>query len=291
MKKGIGILTGAILIILISILVISKQKRTTDVDCYYTIPKISTYHYEEGKRMTFEVYVNNANSLIEYEQENQYFIESEGSRFQLSDVEVSKQLNWTSKEEVYYKYRITSSIINASLDDLICNTAYLIIKNTQFDLTLELGFLAIYKKDRKKLDFSDLYGNYAYVDNELHMIGLTLQLASQYKKLHYVKIGKALVLLEKIEKDILYDSERTLSSLNHSIIQESNIEESYPLLAHQNYYFLPLAYSNLMLITEACVLLGIDEEEYYIEDFTYLANDLCIANYLKSRKEGKVRYA
>ncbi|MDE7385285.1 MAG: hypothetical protein K2M84_05960 [Anaeroplasmataceae bacterium] len=141
------------------------------------------------------------------------------------------------------------------------------------------------------LDFNDLYGNYAYINGELHMVGFTIQFNEMYKELYNVTIGPAYVDFTKIEQDQLYDSERLEASLKHSLIAEKKNQDHFKLKAKQNYYYMPVSYPNLALFTAGCILIELDGKTYYIEDFTYLANDISIFDYKNSKREGKIVYA
>ncbi|MCM1130568.1 MAG: hypothetical protein NC087_07495 [Anaeroplasma bactoclasticum] len=291
MKKLVFGITSLMFILLVTIWVLSKGKTVTEKDQYFTIPRILTYHYDEDKRMSFEIFINNENSLIEFPLENSYFLVNNNSSYQLKDIEVSKKKNTISKEDIFYKYTITSSLLNVSKDDMVFDSCSLRIKNDAFTLECLIGYVGIYRKDYPKLDFTDLYGNYAYMDGELHLVGITIQLNADYKSLENVQIGSAFVPLRYIEEDVLYDSERTKGSLKHSVIATKEVEKIFLLEAKQNYYFLPISYSNLQLFTSGCILITIDGETHYIEDFTYLANDIYISDYNQTKKEGKIEYA
>lgn len=291
MKKLIFGVTLCMLVLLVTICILSKSKNVTEDDQYYTIPRILTYHYEKNKRMRFELFINNENNLIEFPEENSYFLVDEKSSYQLSDVEITKEKNYISKEEAFYKYIITAGLLNFSKEDMIFPNCFLRIKNGTFTLECPIGYVAIYKNDYPELDFTDLYGNYAYIKGELHLVGITIQLKESYKILNEVKIGPAYVPLQNIEKDMLYDSERLQGSLKHSVIAEKEVEDVFLLKARQNYYFLPVSYSNLALFTSGCILINVDGKTCYIEDFTYLANDICLSDYNQTKKEGKIIYA
>ncbi|MDE6408136.1 MAG: hypothetical protein K2K48_00350 [Anaeroplasmataceae bacterium] len=291
MKKIIFGLTLTALILLGTIFILSKNKVPVNEDLYYTIPRILTYHYEENKKMCFEIFGNNENTLIEFVEENSYYLVDEKSSYQLNHVEVTKEKDYSSKEATFYKYTISCGLLNISDENIIFEDCSLKIKNESFTLECFIGYLAIYKGEYQELDFQDLYGNYAYIQNELYMVGITIQLAQAYKELMNVSIGPAYVDLMQIEQDQLYDSERLEGSLKHSVISEKKPQDGYKLKAKQNYYFLPISYPNLALFTKGCILLELDGKIYYIEDFTYLANDISISNYNHSKREGKVIYA
>ncbi|MDE5855487.1 MAG: hypothetical protein K2H06_00405, partial [Anaeroplasmataceae bacterium] len=258
---------------------------------YYTIPRILTFHYEEKKTMSFEVFINNEHNLIEFVEENSYFLVDEKGTYQLNEVAVNKEKDYTSKEEVFFKYTLSCTLLNLSDKDMVFKNCFLRVKNDTFSLECPIGYVAIYKNEYQPLNFTDLYGNYAYIQGELHLIGITLQLDSAYKELNKASIGEAYVQLANIEQDKLYDSERLEASLKHSVVAEETEQMSYKLKAKQNYYFLPVSYPNLTLFTSGCILIQIDGKTYYIEDFTYLANEISIFGYPHTKKEGKVIYA
>lgn len=291
MKKLIFGITAAMLILLIAILTISFQKNITTKDCYLTIPRIMTYHYQKDKEMNFEIFVNNEHSLIEFTEKNSYYLEENNNSYPLSDVRIKKELDYENKEEIFYKYTITSSLFSFSENDIILKECKIRIENDSFTFIGSLGYLAIYKESYLPLEFYDLYGNYAYMNNELHLIGITVQLSSTYKNLNRAHIGPAYVKNEFVLKDSLLESEVPNSKLEHRIVEEEKPQHKISLTARQNYYFLPISYPKLFLITSGCILFEIDDQIFYLEDFTYLANPISIKDYPTIRLEGTVQYA
>lgn len=291
MKKFVLGITISACIALITIFVLSKNKNVENEDIYYTIPRNLSYHYEKNKKMSFDIFMNNESSLIEFPEENSYFLVEEQNSYQLNGVEVRKEKDYISSENVFYKYTITCDLLHLLEEDMIFKDCYLQIQNDTFTLEVYIGYVEIFNEEYSPLVFTDLYGNYAYVQGELHLIGITIQLDSSYKRLKQVIIGNAFVPLSYIEQDQLYDSERLESSLKHSVIMDKKSQEEYSLNSKQNYYFMPISYPKLALITSGCVVLEIDGEKYYIEDFTYLANDISIASYPHIKREGKIVYA
>ncbi|MDE6047465.1 MAG: hypothetical protein K2F56_02435, partial [Anaeroplasmataceae bacterium] len=279
------------LILLSTIFILSTNKKTVNEDIYYTIPRILTYHYEENKKMCFEVFGNNENTLIEFVEENSYYLIDDKSSYQLQDVLVTKEKDYTTKEETFFKYIISCNLLHISNEDMIFNDCSLKVVNDTFTLECYIGDIAIYHGDYHPLEFNDLYGNYAYIHGELHMVGFTIQLDEMYKKLSNISIGPAYVDLTQIEQDQLYDSERLEASLKHTLLAEKKKQDPFKLNAKQNYYFMPISYPNLALFTTGCILIELDGKTYYIEDFTYLANDISILNYKNSKREGKMIYA
>ena len=123
------------------------------------------------------------------------------------------------------------------------------------------------------------------------MVGITIELDSSYKEMNNVLIGPAYTQFQYIEKDELHDSELLASALKHPVTDSYTEQVSYSLKAKQNYYFLPLTYPNLALFTTGCILMKLDGKTCYIEDFTYLANDISLISYKNLKREGKISYA
>ncbi len=291
MKKLILGIASLMLGLLIAILIISKTKHVTyEIKCY-AIPRIQTYSYDEDKRMTFEVFINDTTHLIEYPEKNQYYLKDTQGQYQLNHVNVIKEEDSVLQEEIYYKYSISCDILGIQETNMILTNCFLIIESESFNITIPIGDLEIYKESYEPLEYSDLYGNYAYVNGELHCIGIIIQLNPMYKSIQKVQIGSAFSILEYIEEDILYDSERLESSLKHPVITEWIPSNPHVLTAKQNYYFIPISYETLHLITTACILFQIDGKTYYIEDFTYLASPIHLSQYPNCRQEGTIKYA
>ncbi len=200
MKKLILGITLSSLILLSTIFILSKNKKTVNENIYYTIPRILTYHYEENKKMCFEVFGNNENTLIEFVEENSYYLIDDKSSYQLQDVLVTKEKDYTTKEETFFKYIISCNLLHISNEDMIFNDCSLKVVNDTFTLECYIGDIAIYHGDYHPLEFNDLYGNYAYIHGELHMVGFTIQLDEMYKKLSNISIGPAYVDLTQIEQ-------------------------------------------------------------------------------------------
>ncbi|MDE7264436.1 MAG: hypothetical protein K2N64_07230 [Anaeroplasmataceae bacterium] len=291
MKRIIFGITITMLIFLITIFVLSLKKNVSATECFYTLPRIMTYNYHKDKEMSFEIFINNQHSLIEFPEKNKYYIEDEKNSFPLTNVRIEKKLDYINKEEVFYKYIVIANLLSFLEENIILKNCKIRIENESYTFLGTLGYLAIYKENYIPLEFYDLYGYYTYIENELHLIGITIQLSTCYKKLHTAHIGPAYVQNSKIEKDHLYESEIPSSKLRHSFVEEETEQNDFSLTARQGYYFLPISYPEISLITYGCILFDIDDKTYYIEDFTYLANEISIQDYKKLSQEGTIVYA
>ena len=291
MKKFIFGITLSMLAILITILVLSKNKHISNEDKYYSIPKIQTYFYEKEKRMSFEIYANSDNNFFAFPEENHYYIKEDLNQYPLNNISVKVEEDSTIQEEVFFKYTIFCDILSLMEKNMILKDCELFIENECFSLSFPLGCLEIFREEYIPLEFNDLYGNYAYINGELHLIGITIQLDASYKVLQKMSIGPAAASLDYIEEDELYDSERLENSLKHPLLTKSTSVNPHMLTAKQNYYFIPISYEKLTLITNACIVFQIDNRSYYLEDFTYLASPIHLNQYQNSRQEGKIKYA
>ncbi len=287
MKKiflSISILSLALLTIII---IISKSKNIVVEDKYYSIPKIMTYN-KDDTNMYFDIYINNKNNIIEYINQNTYYLKNNNDSYKLNVISIDKIISSYYNEEQYYKYTLNCDILNIFGNDIFLDKCYINIQNDKFNLTCFVGTIKIYNDVIEKLEFSDLYGNYSYVNNELHFVGFTIKLDNKYKQLNNIEIGNCYGLLNYIEKDVLYDSQRNIEDLSYSPVNDKNNLSSYKLTAKQNYYYIPVSYSNLYLFNEGTIILIIDNKKYYLEHFIFLANDILINDYNNILSKGEI---
>lgn len=290
MKKIIMIIAFLLLGLLTAILLLSKSKSIVNEDKYYTIPKIMTYSRDEDI-MSFDIYVNNENNIIEFINQNAYYLKNDNNSYKLNPKEVIKNNNSYFNEEQYYKYTINCELLNLSDKNVELNKCYIQIINDSFSLLCYIGTINIYKEVENKLDFSDLYGHYSYINNELYFVGFTIQLDNAYKELTNVEIGSVAGLLNKIEKDVLYDSQRDIDDLKYDPLNDKNNINKYKLSAKQNYYYIPVIYTQPYLYTNGTIILSIDDNKYYIEDFVFIANEILLSDYKNLCSKGEIIYA
>ncbi len=290
MKKIIFCISISLVILLTTIIIISKSKNVVIEDKYYSIPKIMTYSKDDTS-MNFDIYINNENNILEFINQNTYYIKNNNDSYKLNVISIDKTINSYYNEEQYFKYTINCDILNISDKDIYLEKCYLYIKNEKYNLSCFMGTIKIYKEVTNKLEFSDLYGNYSYINNELHFIGLTIKLDSKYKQLNNIEIANCNGLLNYIEKDVLYDSQRNIEDLSYDPISDKNNISFYKLTAKQNYYYIPVSYNNLYLFNEGTIIFTIDNKKYYLEDFIFLANEILITNYTNILKKGSIANA
>lgn len=271
--------------LLITILLLSRNRKILEKEFFYTIPHIYTYMEEENKEMCFTIYTNSSQSFISFADKNTYTLHWQKNSYQLKDIRVEKNMNCSIEGELYYSYKIFTPLLNFSASNILLEDCQLEIRNEHYTLECLIGEISIYK-ECPSVDFTDLYGNYAYYDQELHLVGFTIALAASYKKLEMVSIGNAFCPLSFIEKDVLYDSERQVSSFPYPLISKNENYTPFVLSAKNDYYYIPIAYKDLKFIQEACILMKIDGTFYHIPNFIFLANDIFLVNYPNKKVAG-----
>ncbi len=289
MKKILLCLSGFIIICFIVIIVLSVRKNVNEKVVVYTIPTSYCYKYKEDRKMSFEIYINDDNSIISLPEENTYNLVAGSSYFLLNNVTVDINYNTDYENESYYKYTINCDILNYK--NLIIKDSYLEIINRSFTLLVKLGSLRIVTNEYEELSFSELYGNYTYINNELYLIGITITLNSQYNKIYSLSVGEGFGNLDYIEKDTYKDAEIDFSNLNHKIIDSKKIYDGVSLEGEYNTYFIPISYLSYYLITNSPVFINIDHKSYYIDNYQFLITNMGFDSYESILNKGEVKYA
>lgn len=289
MKKILLCLSGFIIIGFIVIIVLSVRKNVNEKVVVYTIPTSYCYKYKEDRKMSFEIYINDDNSIISLPEENTYNLVAGSSYFLLNNVTVDINYNTDYENESYYKYTINCDILNYK--NLIIKDSYLEIINRSFTLLVKLGSLRIVTNEYEELSFSELYGNYTYINNELYLIGITITLNSQYNKIYSLSVGEGFGNLDYIEKDTYKDAEIDFGNLNHKIIDSKKIYDGVSLEGAYNTYFIPISYLSYYLITNSPVFINIDHKSYYIDNYQFLITNMGFDSYESILNKGEVKYA
>lgn len=292
MKKMITAVVFGLCVLLIVALWMSSTKDSSASLVVYTIPRNHAYQNVEEKKMTVDVYANKGDCLFAYPKENTYQLKEGDNLFLLNNVYVDKVVDYADKSEKIYRYSISFPLLRISDEDIHFSSCSLVIKNQEYTMTVQIGSLVIYQQEYPLLEFSDVYGNYAYLENELHMVGITICLDEKYSSVSDVEAGDAFGLVHKIEKDVLKNSELSSTDLkNYTPLTTRPKDKTYALKGKTGYYYIPIAYENLYLNTTLCLRFQIEESFYLLEDFTFLANVIHINDYVNSRKAGEIVYA
>ena len=291
MRKIVISLLSIVIILLSTIIILSSRKNINIQLKVYSIPTTTSIKYVEDKRLFFDIYLNEKDNIISYEEKNEYSILSDSKVIILENVNIEKQYNCSIENEKIYRYQIFFDIMPYQSENLLMENCYLNIKNELFSISVYIGNLYIYTKDYKSLDYYDLYGNYSYYDNGLFLVGISIGLNSGYHSLENVIIPRGYGVLDYVKKDHIYDSEINNYELIHSLINEKQSNNVVLLDAKSSFYFIPISYQDYYLTKTTAIMFKIDGELYLLEDFTYLITETILTDYLFMAKTGDIIYA
>lgn len=288
MKKIVTIFLLTLFILLCGSLIYSHYKDFDVNLSFYTIPKNYSIYKSTDKKILIDVYSNQVNSLISFKDNNRYQIIYNDHTIEIDEINIDCRKEISKDTTIYvYTYEIN---VNDFIGDVFNKQLIFKITNEEYSVKLNAGQISIYDKEYKVLDFKDLYGNYSYVDGELHMVGITIALPGKYEKLTNVYGGVCHGRIDSIIRDTLYPNEINLNDLENSKIIDKVISTSYELSNKDKYYFIPIVYDKLLLTLNPCFIFVIDNEEYLLDNFYYLYNDINLDKYDVSKKAGEINY-
>lgn len=279
--KKIYLLIILIIISLIGIIIYLNIGRS-EFDAFYVIKEAKGYVIKDDARMHFDIYSKLEHSLISYKDKNIYQIKDGNSIYNLENVEVS-----VSKNNDLYVNRIDADIINVN-QNLDIKDAILFIKNESYTLNINVGYISFLNiNDYALLSYNKYYGSYAYINKELKLVGINLELTDKFNKLAKFKVSNyAYGNLENVKTN-LYGNEVDIKSIipnyNPNYIKEMEIE------LKGNILFIPLSYQELLMIKEAYITLNLDGTDFYIDHFNFIMNSLNSLDY--KMEEGIINYA
>lgn len=281
--KKLYIFILVIIIALIGLIIYLNYGRES-VDSFYAIKEAKGYVLKDDGRLHIDIYSKLEKSLISYENDNIYQLKNNDSIYNLENVSVT-----ISKVSDLYVNRIDADLINTS-DTLVMDNAILFIKNSSYSLNINIGYISILNPTNYELlSFNRYYGSYAYINGSLKLVGINLELTDKYNVLSKFNIsGFAYGNLNSI-KYANYDNEIDIKGI---------LEDYDPFYLHEceiklenNTLFIPISYSELLMIKEAYITLNLDETDFYIDHFSYISNILDYKDYSDLISEGEVSYA
>ena len=261
----------------------SENKSVSEL--FYAIDSHYSFIYEEKRRYNIDIYSDSNNSIIEYENENIYQIINNNDIYTLANPKINK-----SKINNYYIYQLSFDIFDIGSDSLLLENANVKIINQKFELELPIGDIYIIKPDNYELlNINNYYSSYSYLNDSLNLIGLNIEFNNSYNSLIELNVGKyGKARLDLALKNTLLANEINIKKIIPSY--EYNVINNDYLLMDQNIYFIPISYENLKIIKAAFVTLNIDNANYYIDYFPFIANILDLNDYKNYMKEGIIKY-
>lgn len=290
MRKIITIFLGLLFLLLVSSLIYSNLKVIETRLNFYSIPKNYSIYKSEDKEIIIDIYTNEDNSYISFEDNNKYYLMYNNHIIEINDVIIEKRKELSKERDSIFVYSFYIAVKNfvgeVYKEDLLFK-----IVNDQYKLTINAGNITLYDKEYELLDFTDLYGNFAYIDEELHLVGITIALDKGYHILNKVEGGMISGKNNFIEKNMMYPPEITISDLKDNNILGVHNEDSFELGNKERYYFIPISYEKLYLSINPCFIFYIDGKKYLLDNFYYLYNSINLSDYQYSRKIGELVYA
>lgn len=261
------------------------QKRSTYEEMY-VLPQHKSYVYSNDRKMSFEIYSENKDSLIKYPEKNQYNLLFDNNIMILSNVTVD-----VVKQQNIYVYIIEADIFEISEEVFIKQNVILNIINTSYSLNLDIGSIAILNpKTYKLLSVNDLYASYSYINGSLELVGINVKFSDIHKKINNISIGSYAYANLKLASPYGLNNEIDIlqSIPNYNIL---NKYEKYSiLLDNNNTYFIPICYPKLLTITQGYILFEIDDSKFYFDTFSFIVNKLEYQEYKDKMVKVEISY-
>lgn len=285
MKKAVCL----ILILLcggLVLLVYFSGKRAEEEE-FYILPQHKSYVYEEGRRMSFEVYSSIADSLLRYPDKNQYLLKTENMTYTLEETAVE-----VYPQGRHYLIVISCDVPKPPQQELYEPAVKLEIINSKYTVTLFTGSLSILNPEGIRLLGTDtLYASYSYVDGMLELVGLNITFSGSYSRLSAVQIGGAVFgCLREIRKDMRLENETEIRKVIPSYNIEGTEEAASVELLGQT-YFIPMVYSVLYPVRQGYIKLCLDDRLYYLDTFSFIVNAFEPDDYRSFIAKGEIYYA
>ena len=250
---------------------------------YHTVLESKSYVYEKDRKMTFNVYSDTYDTLIADNTNNQYVLQLNNLSYELENVEVRK---YKIPESTLLKIEADIPIIS---DSVSSDSAKLIIYTPNKTVTLRLGAISILNPTKYKLLGVDrLYASYCIVDGYKQLVGINIKFKEHYDSIEDFKLGEYAIGNLRLMTNENYDNEINIQA----IIPSYNIyrvERVTGVSVNKDSYFIPINYISLMLIRESYISLRINNENYYIDTFSFMTNDLSYEEYKNIMKDGEIK--
>ena len=265
---------------IISIIAVFNNKKT--VEGYHTVLESKSYVCEENRRMTFNVYSETYQSLINDTKHSNYILKMSELSFELENVEVKRyKLDDITLIKIYADLPQVSRTISS-------DSAKLIIVTTRYQLTLKLGTISILALDEYELLGVDrLYGTYSVVEGVKHLVGVNIKFSQKFNKIRDFKIGEYSYgnLNQMVESNEIPNEINIIDLIpNYNIYR---VERTSDKDISDKTYFIPINYITLAIIREGYITVVLDDKKYYIDMFSFMSNDFDYETYKDIMKDGE----
>lgn len=276
MKKFYILLLSLVVVFITALYISSFKPKTNQFKAIY---QSYGYVYNEDKRMEVEIYSEDKNSIIEKVDINDYFIEYQENKIVLNNVVINK-IDFSK----YCLYKIDFDIFEVFIDELIINDAILAIENNEFKMKINIGKISILKKEIQKLEYTDIYASYTYMNNSLMLVGINIKINGEYNRISNLKVNG----LTYTDTNLIVFDKEFLNEINikneipnykyNSIVRSHRLIDSYTM-------FIPVTYKELIVIKGGYIVITLDGVEYVVDEFDYIFNDIHLPDYTNYIKE------
>ncbi len=265
---------------IITIIICSNNKKI-DIG-FHTILESKAYTYEEGRRMTFNVYSDTYSTLLKDTKNNKYILKLNTLTYELENVSVERY-----KSEDYTLIKISADLPYTS-KTISSDSAKLLIITAKYQLSLRLGCLSIFNHDEHELlGVDSYYGTYSIVDGQKVLVGINIKFSKKYLKMRDLKIGEfAYGNLGQafISNNMPHEINISDYLPTYNIYR---VERSADVDVSNDTYFIPLNYTTIGTIRESYLTIILDDKKYYLDDFSFMTNELSYKDYKDKMKDGE----
>ncbi len=270
----LSIILSSIIILIITLIIINNNKNTSLK--FYTIKESKSYVYKLDRRMSFDIYSNKDNTLLNYSNDIniRLYLDADTS-YKLENISID-----IDDMNDYYIYKITSDIPYV-YDEISSLDAYLDIHTSRYQFKAYIGSISIINPSCDLLSISSFSASYSLIDDINELVGINIEFSNNYHKINNFRIGNN---IKGDLENILYqqyDHEIDIYEIIPDYEIEKNINNiEYNLL--NNNLFIPLSYLNLYTTRQGYILINLDGIDYYFDTFDFIITNLNF-NYYKNK--------
>ena len=258
--KKIFIFLITIIVLFITLLIVRNKEELLEV---YGMNEYIGLVDDGTNRLSLNIYLNKSKSLITYPSKNSYQLNMDNMNVLLEDVIVKEKA-----VDDYYEINISAKMPVIITDELYSNYNYLIIKNNEYQIKVNIGSLSILKPDNfPKLIIESITGSYSYINNNASLVGINMKTVNSYSNISYFRLGySSYCNLNLIMKNTSFDNQINIKNLipEYEYLLSSNYNQAIELDNNVNFY--PISHNSFKLIRRSYGIITFDGITYYIED-------------------------
>lgn len=282
-KIIIFIVFTTFLFVLLTIFVLAGQKRESDIEIY-TIKEARSYIYEQNECLYIDLYSNKEDLIIAYPEKNSYyFILENNDKIPLLNVSVKK-----SKCNEFYIYTINYYLPSLTYNETFENVI-LYISNEAYDLNINIGKIKIINEEYTLLNFNNLYASYSYINNELYLVGINIEIENDFTVINSCKLADTANSRLDLVINELQNTEISIKDVIPNYNFNRVISSKYT--TQNKTLFIPLTYNEAYFIRKAAIEFVIDGTKYLIDAPTFIINNIDISQYENLKIQGEIEYA